>query len=160
MKSWVRRWNIPELAVRELMQILAHVALAPASSPTKGSEAQVIQELRTLAPRHNGYLWRNNSGALMDDRGNMVRYGLANDSTRLNKVFKSPDLIGFTIINNLAIFTAIEAKRPGWQRPVTERENAQAAFLKLVHAGGGIALFATAAGHYPLAINQWRTTHE
>ncbi len=160
MKNWVKRWNIPDQAVSELMQILAQVTLLPALTAPKGSEARVVQELRVSAPHHQGHLWRNNNGALRDERGNMIRYGLANESTRLNKVFKSSDLIGFTRIHDVAIFTAIEAKRPGWKAPTNERETAQAAFLKLVHAGGGIALFATAAAHYPLAIEQWRLTHE
>lgn len=160
MRNWVQRWQIPDTAVHELVQILAHVELAPVTNPTPGSEAQVTQELRVLAPRHQGHLWRNNNGALRDVRGNMVRYGLGNDSTRLNKVLKSPDLVGFTTINGRAIFTAVEAKRPGWRAPTTEREHAQAAFLKLVHAGGGIATFATDASHYPLAVEQWRKEHE
>lgn len=160
MKAWTRRWGIPEPAVQELMQLMAHVTLTPTASAPEGSEAQVVQELRVLAPHYNGYLWRNNSGAMMDERGGMVRYGLANDSSRLNKVFKSPDLIGFTMLGGSAIFTAVEAKRPGWKTPVTDRERAQAAFLKLVHAGGGIALFATAADQYPKAIEQWRQNHD
>lgn len=155
--AWAQRWGVPQQALVELLQELASVHLAPSATPAKGSEAQVQQELRVLAPHMNGHLWRNNNGALKDDRGNMIRYGLANDSSRINAVLKSPDLIGFTSINGVAVFTAIEVKRPGWRAPTNDRERAQAAFLSLVHAGGGIASFATTATDYTTAIERWKT---
>ena len=165
MMAWAQRWGISQQAMTELLQAMAHIGLAPSVTASAGTETQVQQELRVLAPHHDGHLWRNNSGALKDDRGNMVRYGLANDSTRLNKVLKSSDLIGFTSLTiqpsdvgrRVAVFTAVEAKKPGWKAPTNERETAQATFLKLVHAGGGIATFATAPTDYLTAIERWKT---
>ena len=164
MQAWAQRWNIPPEAVSELFGLLAHVELAPNVTAAVGSEAQVQQGLRVLAPHHDGWLGRNNSGALKDERGNMVRFGLANDSTRLNKVFKTPDLVGFTSITmqstdvgrQVAVFTGVEAKKPGWRSPTNDRERAQASCLKFIHARGGIALFAADPSDYLTAITRWK----
>ena len=40
---------------------------------------------------------------------------------------------------------ACEAKRPGWSKPSTDTELAQANFLALVRNAGGVSLFATSA---------------
>ena len=101
-------------------------------------------------------LWRNNVGALKDERGVPIRYGLANDTKALNKIMKSGDLIGWyrrTILAEnvgqvIAQFVSIEAKRPGWEyNPSDEHQVAQARWRDLVIAQGGIACFST--GGFP-----------
>lgn len=104
------------------------------------AEATLQAALRVEAARLGVYLWRNNSGVLRDDRGVPVRFGLGNDSTRINAVLKSSDLIGITATGR---FVAIEVKAPGWRGPRTERERAQAAFIDLIRRQGGIGAFVT-----------------
>jgi hypothetical protein len=97
-------------------------------------------------------LWRNNVGAVRTETGRIIRYGLANDSTRVNREIKSSDLIGITpkIITQdqvgslVGIFTAIEVKRPDWTfNNRDKREIAQKKYIDLVNNMGGIAYFST-----------------
>ena len=104
------------------------------------SETSVQAACRAEAARQNCYLWRNNSGVLYDSRGVPVRFGLGNDSKKINDVFKSSDLIGLTASGR---FVAIECKAPGWVAPRNQRERAQLAFLEAVHRSNGIAAFVT-----------------
>jgi hypothetical protein len=87
-------------------------------------------------------LWRNNVGCLKDVSGQPVRYGLANDSSKLNKKVKSSDLIGFTPAAGRAVFTAIECKREAWVWTGNPHEIAQQQFHNIVKASGGLAGFA------------------
>ena len=87
----------------------------------------------------------------MDQNGRSIRYGLANDSKKVNKVLKSADLIGITpvlitqgMINTImGVFTSIEVKRAGWTYTGTEKEQAQLAWMHLITLFGGRAGFAT-----------------
>jgi len=103
-------------------------------------EATLQAAVRAEAARYGVYLWRNNSGVLPDARGVPIRFGLGNDSPRLNKVLKSSDLIGIMPDGR---FIAIECKRAGWIGPRSERERAQEAFIKLIRQHGGVAAFVT-----------------
>lgn len=104
------------------------------------AETTLQAALRAEAARLGVYLWRNNSGVLPDVRGVPVRFGLGNDSQRINAVLKSSDLIG---IGHGGRFVAIECKAPGWRGPRTERERAQRNFIDLVRRQGGIGAFVT-----------------
>lgn len=104
------------------------------------TEQTLQSTIRAEAARLGIYLWRNNSGVLRDDRGVPVRFGLGNDSSRINAVLKSSDLIGIMPDGR---FIAIEVKAPGWRGPRTERERAQKAFIDLVRRQGGVAGFVT-----------------
>jgi hypothetical protein len=115
------------------------------------SEAAVQAALRLEAPRHNAYLFRNNVGALEDERGVPVRYGLANDSKEINKKLKSGDLIGWQSIligpqhvgHCIAQFMSIECKPHDWQYTGDAHEEAQLNWAMLVTSGGGNAQFGT-----------------
>lgn len=102
-------------------------------------EQDTQNSIRIEAARHGLTLWRNNSGALRDVTGRVVRYGLGNDSPAVNRVCKSSDLIGLW----RGRFVAIECKPPGWRYHGNDRERAQLAFLELVHRAGGLGCFAT-----------------
>lgn len=113
-------------------------------------ESEVQQKIQIAAVHYGCHLMRNNSGALKDLTGRPVRYGLGNISSQHNDKIKSSDLIGFTIRDGRAIFTAIEVKRTDWifdPEKMDKREKAQFAFLKWVKSNGGFAGFATTERH-------------
>jgi hypothetical protein len=101
-------------------------------------ESTLQAAIRAEAPRYGLYLWRNNSGVLSDATGRPVRFGLGNDSPRINAKLKSSDLIGIAPGGR---FVAVECKAPGWIGVRTERERAQENFINLVRQCGGIAGF-------------------
>lgn len=106
------------------------------------SESDIQQKIQIAAVHYNCFLMRNNSGALKDATGRLVRYGLGNDSEKRTAHIKSSDLIGFTIRNGVAVFTAIEVKRGDWIfSALDKRARAQLAFLQWVISKGGIAGF-------------------
>lgn len=148
--EWATRHGVSQEAVRELLAVLNPVP-SPTVSSDQASEAAVQSSLQIEAARRGGALWRNNSGACMDQDGRMVRYGLANTSAKINRRFKSSDLIGVMPREMpdgsvVGIFTAIEVKSPGWRAPKNERERAQSAFLGKVRALGGVGQFAQSVG--------------
>ncbi len=128
-----------------------------------GSETEAQRAIRLATAQVNGILFRNNSGvAREEDR--VVRYGLGNESERLNKKLKSADLIGVTpltvtpmnIGQTWGIFTAVEVKKPGWKfRAGDKRAAAQKNFLDNITIRGGIATFATHPDDYIEAIRRF-----
>ena len=101
----------------------------------------------------------------MTDDDRHIRFGLGNDSQKLNKVWKSSDLIGMTRVTSTAVgqvfgvFTAIECKRPGWVAPENERDRAQASFISTVRSLGGIGGFATDRNQYKRIIEECLSKH-
>ncbi len=149
LNAWAARHSVSQAAINELMFMLA-VDPAPGSEATQRSEAAGQQEIRLAGSTMGGCLWRNNVGAFTADDGTPVRYGLANDSPRVNKRVKSSDLIGFLpfkiapqhIGQTLAVFIAVECKRGDWVWHNTDREQAQRRYHQIVQLGGGCAGFA------------------
>lgn len=153
LEAWAVRWRLPPEAMGELRRL--YLPWEPPAAPAKGDPEAYAQSLIRLEAAQKGlYLWRNNVGALKDDTGRVVRYGLANDSAALNDKFKSSDLIGIRpfVVQSVHVgklfgqFVAREVKAPGWDYTGTPRERAQAAFVHLVQANGGDACFATGTG--------------
>lgn len=110
------------------------------------------QQSRLIMARMGCQVWRNNSGACTDETGRLIRYGLGNDSAKLNDEIKSSDLIGIkpTLIlphmvgYYLGVFTALEIKPSGWTlRPGDKRGHAQAKFHDIVRQACGYAGFVT-----------------
>lgn len=137
LEAWATRHNVTPAALADLRAIL--IGAPPAPSDATGSEAAVLNAVRIEASRRGWRLWRNNVGAGKID-GQFVRWGLANESSAMNKQVKSADLIGLT---DTGRFVSIECKRPGWRYTGTEREVAQARWAAMVIALGGIAGFST-----------------
>ena len=145
-------------AAAELADLLGAVAWAPYVEHDSKSEAWAQQQDRLKVAHAGGMTWRNNRGATpakCPDCGvkrQPTRYGLANDSAKLNKVVKSHDLIGIMprlilpvdVGQTIGQFISIENKRPGWSfDPLSEHEQAQAAWGSIITRLGGFATFST-----------------
>lgn len=119
------------------------------------SEAKVQAEVREKASQLGWRLWRNNVGVFVDERGVPVRYGLANESSQMNKVVKSSDLIGLRPLvitpemvgQTIGQFVAIECKTEDWSlRESDKHAQAQLNFINIVKKLGGHAEFVTDKG--------------
>ena len=153
LTQWGIKWGIPFEALDDLRREFGTISTDPARKDGE-SEAAVQSRIRLEASRKGLRLWRNNNGGTYDDKGNFIRYGLANDSAAVNKVIKSSDLIGIRPVvicphhigHTVGVFVAREVKPQGWQYTATEREVAQLKFLELVAMMGGDAAFANSEG--------------
>jgi hypothetical protein len=104
------------------------------------TEYSIQNAIRADAARHRVYLFRNNSGVLYNPDGTPVRFGLGNDSKRINDKLKSSDLIGF---DSHGRFISVECKPSDWRGARTDHERAQLAWINLVRQNNGIAGFAS-----------------
>lgn len=161
LEQWAIKWGIPFAALQDLRQNFGLINTDP-TAPIKGNnEAAVQAKVRLEASRVGARLWRNNVGATMDERGNFIRYGLANDSKQMNEVIKSSDLIGIRPVlitpqhvgHIIGQFMAREIKEPTWNYSATKREQAQLKFLELIKSKGGDACFATREGTIDNSVN-------
>ena len=149
LHDWALKWGVQYPALNDLRLAMGIDYSRPYMLDEARTEAGVQQNLRLLAPEHGVYLWRNNVGATKDEYGNYFRFGLANDTSAMNKSIKSSDLIGITPVvitqdmvgQTVGIFTSYEMKAPGWTFTGDTREIAQAAWIGLVIGAGGIARF-------------------
>ena len=163
LNTWSQRWwhCLPPEAQTEFMQIIQpHQYLQKEQS--EKSESAVQADIRLAASKdYRAPLWRNNNGAAKmysaayEDGDNElprhVRFGLGNDSAKVNAAWKSSDLIGITPIQVttahvgkvLGVFTAVEVKTPGWHLTKGDkRGQAQSNFMNSVATFGGFAGFA------------------
>jgi hypothetical protein len=96
------------------------------------SDERRIQSEIQLAANGPARLWRNNVGALRDQRGQLVRYGLCPGSSDLigyRSIVITPEMVG----QRIAVFAAVEVKDQG---APTEQ---QQAFIRLIDQAGGLA---------------------
>ena len=96
-------------------------------------EQAIQQRIRLACSRGPVRLWRNNTGKLRDERGQLVTFGLCPGSSDLigyRSVTITPDMVG----QQLAVFAAVEVKAERG-RPTPE----QTAFIDHVRAAGGLA---------------------
>src|SRR5690606_15398363 len=137
IQSWAARHGINEFAVAELRMLFGHCPeLSTEQVATfKGKGESFIQSsVRLAAPKHGYTFFRNNVGALKDERGVPIRYGAFNDTAALNKVVKSHDLLGWKsfivtedwVGRRIAQFASRECKSADWTgyNPNNEREKA------------------------------------
>jgi hypothetical protein len=156
LHEWARRWNVPLEMFRDLQTTLGtYTPPLPAEAPEAGkSEAWAQSAVRLEASEKGVKLFRNNVGVLEDKTGRPVRYGLGNDSPKMNEVIKSADLIGIRPVvilphhvgHTFGQFVSREIKAPNWQYTGGGREPAQLAWANLINANGGDAAFATGPG--------------
>lgn len=161
IRDWGHRNNIPFHMLLELELLMGFAGaqaldvLLGQQMTDAGSEGRQQALVVLEAAQKNARLFRNNVGALKDERGVPVRYGLANINAAMNKKIKSSDLIGWKsrivtpqmVGHKVAIFLAREMKHEGWQYdPFDPHQAAQKVFIDLVNAEGGDAAFATGPG--------------
>ena len=155
LNQWAIKWGIPFEAVEDLRRAFGVINTDPEPGEDLKPEAVVQNAIRAEASRNGFRLWRNNTGVAMDENGNRtIRYGLCNDSKKINKSIKSADLVGISsrIITLADVgqprgqFIARECKPSDWLYTGTEREAAQLKFLELVASLGGDASFAIGEG--------------
>lgn len=155
LATWAIRHHVSHEAMNELRMGLAAEMPAPPPPDVRGDpEAYVQSQVRLEAANKGLRLWRNNVGALADETGRFVRYGLANESEAVNKRLKSSDLIGWRPVTIgpehvgrvIAQFVSRECKRHGWRYTGSQREEAQERWSALVLADGGDAGFTTGPG--------------
>ncbi|MCH9712727.1 MAG: hypothetical protein K0U20_08905 [Proteobacteria bacterium] len=154
LNQWAIKWGVPFEAVEDLRREFGTINTDPEPGEIDKSEGAVQTSIRLEASQKGCRLWRNNVGALKTDDGRLVRYGLANDSSRMNKLLKSSDLIGIRPVKITSImvgmvigqFVAREVKESNWQYGATPREVAQLNYLQLVMSLGGDAAFANGVG--------------
>jgi len=119
-------------------------------------EDKASQEVRLRASDWGMKLMRNNSGVLPNPKTNRpVRFGLGNESKKINESLKSGDYIGITPVaitqemvgKTIGVFTNIEVKAVGFVERESYRENsreyAQNNFNNLTIKHGGMAGFAS-----------------
>jgi hypothetical protein len=152
LTDWANRWGLPVQALVELAGIPAFTPVSP--PPDIHSESAVQSLVQLEASRKGKYLWRNNVGALVDEKGRVVRYGLANRSKQENEVLKSGDLVGIEKVlitpamvgHIIGRFVSCECKPVGWKFTGTPRELAQLRWISLINANGGRAAFVNSEG--------------
>ena len=153
LDAWAAIHNVTPAALLDLRMRMGAVPIpdAPSQGGQPGSESRQ-QALILEASGHAGvWLTRNNVGALIDQRGVPVRYGLANETAARNKVVKSADLIGIRPVlvgphhvgKVIGQFVSIECKHEGWTFKGDKHETAQQNWAQFVVSKGGAATFAT-----------------
>ena len=152
LTAWSIRHHVSLVALKELQELLcAEIPPTIEIGHKPLSEAAVQNNVRLANAQRGTVLWRNNVGVLPDARGVPVRFGLANDSKKLNDACKSSDLIGIESVHITADmvgavigrFVALECKHGGWKYANTPREQAQVNYIRIVNSLGGRASFTT-----------------
>ena len=154
LNQWAIKWDVPFEAVEDLRREMGAISTEPDTMENDKPESFVQTAVRLEASKKGLRLWRNNVGGVYTEDGRFIRYGLCNDSERMNKKTKSADLVGIRPVlitaamvgSVIGQFTARECKAQGWQYTETAREKAQLNFLNIVVSLGGDAAFANNEG--------------
>lgn len=158
IREWAAKYGVSIVAVEALEHSLGIAGgkghAAELGPPTGTGEARQQSLVVLEAARKGIRLFRNNSGALKSEDGQLVRFGLGNTSAQFNKVMKSPDLVGWRkrVITPEMVGSVIgqacmrEMKDTGWTFTGTAHEQAQLNWINLAVADGCDAAFATGPG--------------
>jgi len=158
LHQWAHQWGVQPEAVADLQRRMGLDSPGLPRGVAEGSnEAAVSVRVRLVAACHGVHLWRNNVGAMPDQTGRWVRFGLCNDSKGMNEAFKSGDLIGCRPVTiephmvgwRVGQFVSREVKAAGWHYTGTPRETAQLRWAELVMSLGGDAQFTTGSEAHP-----------
>ena len=96
------------------------------------NEAYVQNKIRLAVGSGDVRLFRNNTGALLDMQGRLVKFGLCKGSSDLigfRSITITPDMVG----QKIAVFSAIEVKDKG--KATVEQKN----FINIINNAGGYA---------------------
>ena len=96
------------------------------------NEAYVQNKIRLAVGSGSVRLFRNNTGALLDMQGRLVKFGLCKGSSDLigfRSITITPDMVG----QKIAVFSAIEVKDKG--KATVEQKN----FINIINNAGGYA---------------------
>ena len=138
LTEWKLRHNISDSALAELANLFRCGVVDLVNM--QDDESRVMAAVRLSASAEGWTLMRNNVGAGKLSNGRFMRWGLSNESQKMNRSIKSSDLIGFKPNGQ---FVARECKRPGWKFTGTPHELAQLAFITMINLNGGDAKFTT-----------------
>jgi hypothetical protein len=152
--QWAIKHQVSAAALQELNAMFGIDYGIPYTPSDVHTEAYVQSLVRIEGAQKGVRLWRNNVGVLPNEMGQPIRYGLANDSQKLNKVVKSGDLIGWRPVtiapemigHKIAQFVSRECKKPSWKYSGNEHETAQLRWIQALIADGGDARFVTSSG--------------
>jgi len=128
-------------------------------------ESQIQNEQRLEITKLGGKAYRNNSGVLMNPEGVPVRFGLGNESAKINKVRKSSDLICVLPVvvtqamvgHTIGVIMVDECKKEGWRYTGKPEEVAQKNFIDIINSSGGIGFFAQSTLDLKIAIQAFYT---
>jgi len=159
--AWSLRHGVSPAALTDLRHTLgmdgaADVLPDPKRPADPASEGYVQSKVRLEGAALDVLLFRNNVGALLNDEGVPVRYGLANDTPAMNKRIKSADLIGIRRVtvtpamvgHVLGLFVSREVKHAAWVYKGDAHEVAQKRWMDLINSYGGDAKFAAGLGSF------------
>jgi len=155
LNEWQLKYGVTWHAMDELRNIMTATPTDPISQGgCPGLESVIQTDIRLEASIKGMRIWRNNVGAALTNTGSFVRYGLCNDSPKMNKLIKSSDLIGIRPVyitmdhvgQTIGQFVAREVKHGGWSYTGNDHEAAQLRFIELITGYGGDAKFATGDG--------------
>lgn len=142
--AWVARWGVPPEAMRDLRAALGRTGGLVYDGPPVRPHADETERgaaYRLAVQSWGGTLMRNNNGVAHQPDGRPIRYGLGNESQKLQATCKSSDWIGIAPGGR---FLAVEDKPPGWRfSPGDEHTAGQWRFLARVNELGGVGMFAT-----------------
>ena len=96
------------------------------------NEAYVQNKIRLAVGSGDVRLFRNNTGALLDMHGRLVKFGLCKGSSDLigfRSITITPDMVG----QKIAVFSAIEVKDKG--KVTVDQKN----FINIINNAGGYA---------------------
>jgi len=149
---WAADWAFPAAAVLDLMTRIGIGYEPPQRAEVDGwSEDAISHRLRLDAAKAGILAYRNNVGALKDDSGRWLRFGLCNDTKALNEKIKSADLIGIKPVlitpahvgYTIGQFWSREVKEFNWRYKGAGREVAQLKWIEIITSKGGDAAFST-----------------
>lgn len=161
LEQWAIQWGVSAAALHDLrVRMGLHAANGQPQHAENGhSESWATSQVRMEASRKGVVLFRNNVGAGYVsqeplDGLSFMRWGLANDSKKVNTEVKSADLVGIRPVvitlehvgRTIGQFVSREIKQPGWVYRATDREEAQLEWANLIASRGGDAGFATGVG--------------
>ncbi len=143
--TWANRYNITTDALKELIELIEPTTCITDNTQLQ-TELDLQNRIRLDFMDTGGRLWRNNVGAFYDKK-RIVRYGLANESKKINSTLKSADLIGIKPIlitdahvgKIIGQFVSREIKNPCVRINKTKRLDAQKNWALLIQLFGGDA---------------------